>query len=239
MRPEQREQIQKQIEAYERQQRTQTVEVSLGNETLRIEVDPFVANPEIMNSGIQVVEFLKERPDLVRDKIVTDMGTGSGIIGISAAKLGARKAFMPDVDARAVANASRNIRSFGLDGTCETFESDLFENYGDRLPSDIQIFNHPFFSGKPVEDKPWTRMMLGGTELIERYFKTAPRYSHSNTKYILPWLTLASNEEGALDNDPDKRAKNFGFRVTDVAEQAPVQQGIQQNVFKIYTLIKE
>lgn len=237
MRPKQEDQIRRQIEAYERQRETRTVQIPLGTESFQLEIDPFVANPEIMNSGIQVVRFFVERPRMVRGKIATDMGTGSGIIGIAIAKLGAESVFMPEKDPKAVANASRNVASLGLGQTCEPFESDLFANYGDRPPSDVQIFNHPFFSSPPLAGKEWTQMMLGGEDLIGRYLEEAPRCSKPETQYVLPWFTLAENI-GGLDNDPGKRARDFGYRVVDVVEQAPTEQGIQQGAFKIYTLEK-
>lgn len=238
MRPEQMDQVSKQIAAYESQKQTKIVEIPFGPESLKLEIDPQVADPEIMNSGIQVIKFLVERPDIVKGKVVTDMGTGSGIIGIGAAKLGAVKVFMPDIDVKAVANADKNVKLQGLTKVCETFPSDLFNNYGNRPKSDVQIFNHPFFSGQPMEGKEWTRMMMGGLRLIGEYLKEAPNYSKPETKYVLPWLTLAGNDGEQLDNDPGKRAKDFGYKVVDIVEQAPVRQGIQQHLFKIYVLEK-
>ncbi len=197
-----------------------------------------MASPEVMNSGPQMVNFLVEHPDLIREKIVTDMGTGSGILGIAVAKLGAKFVFMSDIDNKAVKNSQTNISKLKLDNICESFQSDLFSNFGDRPKADVQIFNHPFFADLPVEGKDWTRMMLGGTELLGKYFDQAPKYSTPDAIYLMPWLTLADNED-MPDNDPGKRATEYGFKVIKVTEQTPVKQGLQQATFKIYELKKD
>ena len=234
--PEQQKQTARQIEAYEREASARVVSVPFGEKALELNVEQFVANPEIMNSGIQVVEYLQKNPDLVKGRVVTDMGTGCGIIGIASGLLGAQEVLMPDVDERAVKNALENIERLNMGGVCETFQSDLFNNFAGKPKSDVQIFNHPFFSVPPVEGKEWTRMMFGGTGLIARYFEEAPHFSSEDAIYILPWLTIAGHEGAEVDNDPGKRALDFGYKIITITEQAPVKQGLQQSSFKIYTL---
>ncbi|MBI2549499.1 50S ribosomal protein L11 methyltransferase [Candidatus Woesearchaeota archaeon] len=234
----QEEQVRKQITAYEQQHQTETIVLPLRGGTLLLDVDPYVANPMIMNSGMQMVNYLCDFLDLVRDKRVTDMGTGSGIVGIAAALLGARKVYMPDIDERAVNNARRNVRSNSLDHICDVFQSDLFQHYGERPLSEVHIFNHPFFAADPVAGKDWTRMMLGGTELLGQYFTQVSTYATHDAHYLLPWLTLAENED-VRDNDPGKRAIEHGYEIIRVVEQTPVSQGIQQALFKIYELRRQ
>ena len=229
----QKKQLQRQIELYEKQKGVSFVSIPFRRGKLKLTIDRFVANPAIMNSGIQVVQFLVSNPYLVRGKIVTDMGTGCGIIGIAAAKLGARKVYMPDIDPSAIENAKRNIALHHLKKVCESYPSNLFSKQANRKKADVQIFNHPFFTGKPIKGKEWTRMMLSETSLLDKYFEQAPHYSAPDATYILPWLNLARNEKG-IDNDPGKRASRYGYDLIDVIEQAPVRQGIQQSHFRIY-----
>lgn len=235
--PEQQNQIRKQIEAYENQTETKTVNISYGELSFALEVDPLVANPEIMNSGLEVVKYLVDNPDLIKNKIVIDMGTGSGIIGLCSGLLGAKKVLMADIDDRAVANAQRNILKQNLATNCESFQSDLFENFSERQLADVQIFNHPFFAGQPVEGKEWTRMMLAQTDLFKKYLLEAPKYSQPETVYIFPWLTLANNDVEE-DNDPGKLAFKLGYEIVEVKEQIPDNYGLQKALFKIYKLKK-
>ena len=50
------------------------------------------------SGGLAVVHYLIERPDLVAGKSVLDLGTGSGLCGIVAGKLGAASVHAVDVD---------------------------------------------------------------------------------------------------------------------------------------------
>lgn len=226
----------RQIAAYLKQSQSGTDEFSfsVGKREIVLEIPPFVANPRIMNSGLQVVRLLEARPWLVRNKRVVDMGTGSGIIGISASLLGAHMSYMSDIDEHAVDCARLNIKKNNLP-RCAVFWSNLFLGYNSSTGFDVQIFNHPFFTADPLLDKPWTRMMCGGTDLIGRYFEQAPKFSTSDARYILPWMPLAGNKN-RIDNDPGKRGQEYGFEVEDVVESEPVEQGLQQSQFVIYVL---
>lgn len=231
----QHKQVQRQIAAYEKRQRVDRIAIPIRTEKYIIEIDPLVANPRIMNSGLQMVQYLLERPHLVNGKTVIDMGTGCGILGVVAGLLGARKVFMMDISEEAVTNAKRNIQRLELDHYCEAFRSNLFSAYSNRAKADVIIFNHPFFAARPVKKKPWTRMMLGGTTLLATFLKQVPRFCRRDAVIIMPWMTLASHRR-EIDNDPGKRAKKHGFAVVDVLEQRAVRSGAQRTPFRIYAL---
>lgn len=231
----QRKQVQRQIAAYEKRQYVDRIAIPIRTKKYIIEIDPFVANPRIMNSGLQMVQYLLERPGLVNGKTVMDMGTGCGILGVVAGLLGARKVRMIDVSETAVANAKRNIQMLSVGHICEAFYSNLFSAYDKRAKADVIIFNHPFFAERPGKKKPWTRMMLGDTTLLATFLKQAPSFCRRDAVVIMPWMTLASHHR-AMDNDPGKRAGKHGFTVVDIHEQSVVKAGMQRTSFKIYTL---
>jgi len=228
-------QVTNQVRAYEKIAEVQRMPITLNNEKYEIEIDPLVANPSIMNSGLQVLKYLESHPSLIKDQIITDMGTGCGIIGLACALLGAKKVYMADIDQKAISNTQRNIQRLGIINICETFQSDLFSNFSEHQKADIQIFNHPFFADAPIQGKDWTRMMLGGTSLIENYLRNAPNFSNPDAQYIMPWLTTANNT-AEIDNDPGKRAPTQGYKIIKCASQNPVESGIQQDPFAIYVL---
>lgn len=71
------------------------------------------------------LEALEER---VRPgDVVVDVGCGSGILGIAAARLGARRVLACDIDADAVAAARRGAELNGLTGTIEVFHGSVAE----------------------------------------------------------------------------------------------------------------
>lgn len=62
--------------------------------------------------GQALARFVLDRPEVVRDLCVLDLGTGSGLVAIAAARAGARRVLATDIDPRAVeatrANAALN-----------------------------------------------------------------------------------------------------------------------------------
>lgn len=72
-------------------------------------------------------------------KTVYDVGTGSGILGIAAIKLGAKKAIMSDIDEIAVAAAKNNAKLNGVEEYCEITESNLLD--GKTEPADVVVSN--------------------------------------------------------------------------------------------------
>ena len=233
--PQQRKQISSQIDAYEKKVGVGNVKVPFLDSSFDLIIDEYVANPLIMNSGFEMVNYLASRAEIIKGKTVIDIGTGSGIVGIAAALLGAKNVIMSDIEDRAVTNAQKNVDRLRLGKVCKVFKSDLFEKYKDSDQADIQIFNHPYFPDKPVEGKEWTNMMLGGTDLFARYLKEAPHFSTSDALYIFPWLVTANNEN-TLDNDPSKRGPEFGYKIVRSIDWEPVRKGLQQAPFRFYEL---
>lgn len=48
--------------------------------------------------GQAMVEFMQANPEFVKNKRVLDLGTGSGLVAITAARLGAKQAYVSDLD---------------------------------------------------------------------------------------------------------------------------------------------
>jgi len=59
---------------------------------------------------------------------VIDVGTGSGILGIACAKLGAKTVYMTDIDQMAVDSAIHNAEINNVLSQCEIVKSDLLED---------------------------------------------------------------------------------------------------------------
>lgn len=58
---------------------------------------------------------------------VIDVGTGSGILGLAAAKLGAKSVIMTDIDPVAVEAANRNAKLNKVDGVCKATLTNLLD----------------------------------------------------------------------------------------------------------------
>ena len=72
-----------------------------------------------------VIELMQE---YLPTETVIDVGTGSGILGIAAAKLGAKKVFMTDIDYVAVSSAKHNCELNGVGDKCEVDLNNLLSD---------------------------------------------------------------------------------------------------------------
>jgi predicted RNA methylase len=68
----------------------------------------------------QVLPYMSQHRDLFAGKTVLDIGTGSGIIAIHAARLGAKRVVATDISAAAVECARLNADRFGVGAIVET-----------------------------------------------------------------------------------------------------------------------
>jgi predicted nicotinamide N-methyase len=64
--------------------------------------------------GLVLARYLLDRPDVVAGRCVLDLGAGSGIVGIAAAKAGAAKVIAADVDPYAIAAMELNAAINGV-----------------------------------------------------------------------------------------------------------------------------
>ena len=83
------------------------------------------------------VEFLEKY--VSKDMTVVDVGTGSGILGISAAKLGAKSVTLTDIDPVAVDAAKHNTEINNVDNICKVYNTNLLE--GIKIEGDIVVAN--------------------------------------------------------------------------------------------------
>ncbi len=72
------------------------------------------------------IEMLEEINN--KNKIVYDVGTGSGILAITTAKLGAKKVYAVDIDELSVETTKVNSSANGTTQTIEVMLGDLLEN---------------------------------------------------------------------------------------------------------------
>jgi HemK-related putative methylase len=113
-------------------------------------VIPSVFNPKLTRTG----EFFASQIDaklVDRDCEVLDMGTGSGVCAMFAAKY-AQRVVAVDINAAAVRCAGINALLNHLDHKIDVRHGDLFAAVpGERF--DLIMFNPPFVRGSPRDDR--------------------------------------------------------------------------------------
>ena len=117
-------------------------------------VIPSVSNPKLLRSG----EFFAAQIDsrlVQRDASVLDMGTGSGVCAVFAARH-AQRVVAVDINPEAVRCAVINALLNDLDHKIDVRHGDLFAPLrGERF--DLVLFNPPFWRGAPRDhrDQAW------------------------------------------------------------------------------------
>jgi len=141
----------------------------------RITVLPHVYVP----SDQSVVDLFAENaaPDL-KDAEVLDMGTGTGVLALVAAKLGARRVVATDLNPKAVENARRNVEILGFQGKVDVREAgDLFAPVAGET-FDVIVFNPPWIEGRPLT--------LYDTAIYDEDHALLRRFTRELPKFLCP-----------------------------------------------------
>jgi len=87
----------------------------------------------------------------IENKLVADLGCGTGILGIGALLLGAKKVFFVDKDAKALKILRENIGGLGLEKDRYRIEKALVSDFKEN--ADVVIQNPPFGTKQKHSDR--------------------------------------------------------------------------------------
>jgi release factor glutamine methyltransferase len=121
----------------------------------RFIVPPTVFHPRYFLTGEYFAKFIAGLD--LRGRQVADVGTGSGILALAAARAGARQVVALDINPNAALAANHNARINGLGDRVTSVCSDLFSALAPRPLFDIIVSNPPYFEGEPrdLADRAW------------------------------------------------------------------------------------
>jgi len=137
----------------------------------RITILPHVYVPADQSVPAMFVEYAH----LMEGRRVLDMGTGTGVLALLAARLGAAKVVATDNNPKAVANARLNAERLGLQDRVEVRgPADLFAPLqGETF--DVILFNAPWIQGEP-QTLYDTANYDPGYRVIDAFVQAAPQY---------------------------------------------------------------
>jgi methylase of polypeptide subunit release factors len=121
----------------------------------RLLVRPTVFHPRYFITSEFLAAYV-DRLDLAGAR-VADIGTGSGILALAAARAGATDVVALDINPNAASTASDNARSNGLGARVRGVCSNLFAALAPRPLFDVILSNPPYFAGEPrdLADRAW------------------------------------------------------------------------------------
>lgn len=91
--------------------------------------------------GLALARYVLDHPDVVRGRSVIDLGCGSGIVGIAAARAGAREVTCVDVDLYAIVATELNAALNGV--TLTTLRADILD--GAAPAADLMLVGDLFY----------------------------------------------------------------------------------------------
>ncbi len=132
---------------------------------------PEVFNPAVFRTGALLARAVADwtPPGSSGEVRALDLGTGSGVGAVFAARRGFRTVAV-DVNPHAVRCARINALLHRLEERIDVRQGDLFAPVaGERF--DLVLFNPPFFRGQPASDldRAWR-----GTDVLERFAAGLP-----------------------------------------------------------------
>ncbi|WP_297506192.1 METTL5 family protein [Thermococcus sp.] len=90
----------------------------------------------------------------IEDRVIADLGAGTGVLSIGACLLGAKKVYAVEKDGNAVRVLRRNLERTGTSECVEVFEGDVSE-FSAKV--DTVIMNPPFGSQIKHADRPFLK----------------------------------------------------------------------------------
>lgn len=189
----------------------------------RFIVPPTVFHPSLFKTGEYFAGFIGSLD--LHGRSVADIGTGSGILALAAARAGAANVVALDINPSAAQAANDNARINGLSDRVTGVCSNLMAALAARPLFDVIVSNPPYFPGEPrdLADRAW-HSGPSHRDILELFIQARERLAPGGRMYVL----LSTRADLVFVQTLMARA---GFRV-----RLADQRSIMIDTFVIYEL---
>lgn len=182
--------------------------------SFRVTRDVLIPRPETELAVVRLIDLAEARTTAGQPPTIADVGTGSGIIAICAARrLPTSRVVAIDICARALAVCASNVAEHGLTERIELVESDLFARLDRTRRFDFIVSNPPYVTtaelqqlARDVRDfEPHLALAAGarGLDVIERLLpEAAERLNAGGTLLMELSPQLAADVTALVGADP-------------------------------------
>jgi len=161
--------------------------------------------PGVFDPRTITTKFFIKNMQIKHKSKVLDLGTGTGIIAIFAAKK-AKKVIAVDKSKKAINCAKQNAKINNINNIA-FIKSDLFEKVKEKF--DIILFQPPYIKGKAKKEIDHTFIE---NNTVKRFLHVARKYLHKKGYIIMSYSTL-----GELENML-KIAKTY-YKINQIAKK--------------------
>ncbi len=123
------------------------------------------------------------------NKSVLDVGTGTGVQAVQAAKAGARKVVALDINPAAISCAKENIELNNVGDAVTVLESDLFNSLGKEDKFDVVIANLPI-TDFPIEGIVESALYDPDYKLHKRFLTEVKNYLSEDGFIVMTHINL-------------------------------------------------
>jgi len=178
----------------------------------RLSVPPTVFHPRIFLTSEYFATFI-DRLDFTGLR-VAEVGTGSGILALAAARAGARHVVAVDINPNAAAAANHNARTNALGHRVTAVCSNLLDALAPQPTFDVILSSPPSFAGEPrdLADRAW-HAGPGYRDIALLFEQARARLAPSGRMYV---LFSSDTDLGLMGSLIDKA----GFRARVAAERS-------------------
>ncbi len=173
--------------------------ITFGDIDILVENTVFTPNPRLTYSTSIILENL---PELYNTR-VADIGTGTGILAIQAAKKGAN-AVATDISSTAIQNALINIQKNKLIEKITTVKADLLD--GVDGPFDF------IFANIPILEEVWETVGVNTDSILKKLFKTAKEKLKPKGQMYVPWGSFAEEKRQWLERSIYQEGYRFHLK---------------------------
>lgn len=171
---------------------------------IQINDNVFTPDPNITYSS----EIVRENLFDVDGKRVADIGTGTGVLAITAVKNGAREVVATDTSPEAIENAIRNTELNGLTSEISVIQTDLM--------TDVDGTFDVILANLPMLDDVWEVEGVDVDSTAKRFLEQVPSKLSVDGKILVPWGSFA--EEARVQFE--KLLTQMGFTFTVSSKEA-------------------
>lgn len=177
-----------------------SVERTYTYRNIRLQIPPEVFHPGFFHSTHILLRWLSRQP--LQGKKLLELGAGSGLISISAAKAGARVT-ATDINPVAIAYLHKNSEANQV--SLEIIKSDLFADIPLQV-FDIIAINPPYYVGQPKNYQEYAWYCGPNSEYFSTLFQNLSNYQTRNTVIVMVLC------EGSKRDKIQLIAEQYGFR---------------------------